>query len=48
VDYHAACRDAGTPAHLLRTAGANHFSILYPLADARQPLGGALLRQMKL
>lgn len=48
VDYHAACRDAGTQAHLLRIAGANHFSILYPLADVRQPLGGALLRQMKL
>lgn len=48
VDFHQACRDAGTPAHLMRINGANHFDILYPLADPAKPLGNHLLRQTGL
>lgn len=48
VDFHQACRDAGTSGQMMRIGGANHFNILYPLADATQPLGHALLRQCGL
>ncbi|HEX6959142.1 MAG TPA: alpha/beta hydrolase [Ferrovibrio sp.] len=48
VDFHQACRDAGTQAHLMRVANANHFNILYALADASKPLCTALLRQCGL
>lgn len=48
VDFHQACRDAGTPAHLMRINGANHFDILYPLVDPAKPLGNHLLRQTGL
>ena len=47
-DFHQACRTAGTSSELLPVDGANHFDILYPLADATQPLGAALLRQCGL
>lgn len=42
-DFHSACRDAGTPSHLMNIAGANHFSVLYAASDAKQPLTGAIL-----
>lgn len=48
VDFHQACRDAGTPAHLLRLNGANHFTIKFAQADPTGPLGIALLRQAGL
>ena len=48
VDFHQACRDAGTPAHLLRLNGANHFTIKFAQADPTGPLGIALLRQCGL
>lgn len=48
VEFHQACRDAGTPAQLMRIAGANHFDILFPLADAASPLTTHLLRQCRL
>ncbi len=48
LDFHAACRAAGTPADLMRIAGGNHFSILYALAEAKQPLASALIRMMSL
>ncbi len=47
-DFHQACRKAGAPSELLPVEGANHFDILYPLADATKPLGAALLRQCGL
>lgn len=46
LDFHAACRDVGTPADLMRISGGNHFSILYALAEAKQPLASALIRMM--
>lgn len=48
IDFHAACRAAGTAADLWRLAGEHHFSILTRLADARHPLTTALRRQMGL
>jgi arylformamidase len=48
VDFHQACRDAGTPAQLMRIAGANHFDILFPLSEAASPLTTHLLRQCGL
>ena len=48
VDFHQACRDAGTSGQMMRIGGANHFDILYPMADATRPLGGALLQQCGL
>src|SRR5690606_28088294 len=47
-DFHQGCRTAGTSSELLPVDGADHFDILYPLADATQPLGAALLRQCGL
>lgn len=48
ADFHQACRNAGTSGQMMHVAGANHFDILYPLADATSPLGAALLRQCGL
>lgn len=48
TDFHEACRKAGIASELLPAEGANHFDILYPLADPAQPLGAALLRQCDL
>jgi len=45
--FHAACRDAGTPAHAMTIAGSNHFSVLYAASDARQPLTGAILEMLR-
>lgn len=46
--FDAACRDVGTLTRVMRIAAANHFSILYALAEANQPLASALLQQMGL
>lgn len=46
--FHQACRDAGRTTQFMSVAGANHFDILYPLADPAQPLCAALLRQCGL
>jgi arylformamidase len=48
TDFHQACRNAGTSGQMMRIGGANHFNILYPLADPAKPLGAALLRQCGL
>ncbi len=48
LDFHSACRDAGTPADLMRISGGNHFSILYAAAEANQPLASALIMMMGL
>lgn len=48
VDFHQACRNAGTSGQMMRIGGANHFDILFPLADPAKPLGAALLRQCGL
>lgn len=48
VDFHAACRDAGTRSTLMPVAGANHFTIKYAVGDPNHPLGAALLRQCGL
>lgn len=48
TDFYQACRKAGLSAELLPAEGANHFDILYPLADPVQPLGAALLQQCGL
>lgn len=48
LDFHSACREVGTPTHIMRIAGANHFSILYALAEPGQPLAAAILRLMGL
>lgn len=44
-EFHAACRAAGTPANLMRIASANHFSILYAMADAKHPLTAEIIKQ---
>lgn len=48
LDFHRACRNAGQAATFMPVPGANHFDILYPLADPAHPLGAALLRQCGL
>lgn len=48
TEFHQACRNAGTSGQMMRIGGANHFNILYPLADPAKPLGAALLRQCGL
>lgn len=47
-EFHRACVAAGSDAALLPVDGANHFDILYPLADPAAPLGAALLQQCGL
>jgi arylformamidase len=46
VDFHAACRAAGTRSSLLYMAGGNHFTIKFAAADPQHPLGAALLKQV--
>jgi arylformamidase len=46
LDFHQACRDAGTHCDLIRMAGGNHFTIKFAAADPRHPLGSALLKQV--
>jgi len=46
VEFHQACRDAGTHTDFIRMAGGNHFTIKFAAADPRHPLGSALLKQV--
>jgi arylformamidase len=46
VDFHQACRDAGTRSNLLYMANGNHFTIKFAAADPKHPLGAALLKQV--
>lgn len=48
VEFHQACRNAGTHTDFIRMAGGNHFTIKFAAADPNHPLGVALLRQCGL
>lgn len=46
IDFHQACRNAGSRSELLPMANGNHFTIKFAAADPKHPLGAALLQQV--